>query len=99
MRPTQPLVSVNLVTFNHEKFLAHAIRSVLAQTVSDLELVVVDDGSTDGTPGVIAEFSDPRIFFLRQENQGPGAATNAGLAACRGRYIALMTGDDVCHPD
>jgi glycosyltransferase involved in cell wall biosynthesis len=94
-----PLVSVNLVTYNHERCVGEAIRSVLRQTVSDLELVVVDDGSTDGTPRVVAGFDDPRVVPVRQENQGPGAATNRGLAACRGRYVALMTGDDVCHPD
>jgi glycosyltransferase involved in cell wall biosynthesis len=99
MTPRPPLVSVNLVTYNHESYIREAVRSVLRQTVSDLELVIVDDGSTDGTARAVAEFDDPRIVSIRQENQGPGGATNRGLAACRGRYVALMTGDDVCHPD
>jgi glycosyltransferase involved in cell wall biosynthesis len=94
-----PLVSVNLVTYNHEKYIATAIRSVLGQTFEDLELVVVDDGSTDATAEVIRSFRDPRLVYLRQGNRGPGAATNAGIARCRGKYVALMSGDDVCRPD
>lgn len=94
-----PLVSVSMLTYNHEKYVGEAIRSVLGQTVADLELVIVDDGSTDATPQVIASFHDPRIVSIRQENQGPGAAANRAYRACRGRYIALMSGDDVCHAD
>ena len=74
VRTNQPLVSVSLVTFNHERFIASAIRSVLDQSLPDLELVIVDDGSTDATPSVIASFDDPRIVSIRQENRGPGAA-------------------------
>jgi glycosyltransferase involved in cell wall biosynthesis len=88
-----------MVTYNHEKYIGEAIRSVLRQTCADLELVVVDDGSTDGTAGVIAQFNDPRLVYIHQENGGPGSATNRALGACRGRYIALMTGDDLCYPD
>jgi glycosyltransferase involved in cell wall biosynthesis len=98
MRPT-PLVSVHLVTYNQEKYIAETISSVLGQTISDLELVIVDDGSTDGTGRIVAQFDDPRITYIRQDNQGPSAATNRGVPVCRGRYIAMMTGDDVCHPD
>ena len=96
---TTPAISVNLVTYNHEDFIADAIRSVLDQTFADLELVIVDDGSTDRTPEIISSIHDTRIVSLRQANQGPSAATNRGLAACRGRYVALMSGDDLCHPD
>jgi glycosyltransferase involved in cell wall biosynthesis len=94
-----PAVSVSLVTYNHERYIGEAIRSVLQQTFSDLEVIVVDDGSTDRTAEVIASFDDPRMVSIRQENQGPGAATNRALAACRGKYVALMSGDDVCYPD
>jgi glycosyltransferase involved in cell wall biosynthesis len=94
-----PTVSVSLVTYNHERYIGETIRSVLGQTFSDLEVVVVDDGSTDRTPEVIASFDDPRLISIRQENQGPGAATNRALAACRGKYVTLLSGDDVCYPD
>lgn len=93
-----PLVSVSLMTYNQDAFLADSIRSVLNQTITDLELIVVDDGSADRTPQVVAEFSDPRIVYVRQSNQGPGGAANTALAVCRGRYVALMTGDDLSYP-
>ena len=99
MGSAQPLVSVMLVTYNHAQYIAEAIRSVLDQTCADLELVIVDDGSTDATPDVIASFQDPRIVSIRQPNQGPSAATNRALAAARGRFVATMSGDDVCCPD
>jgi glycosyltransferase involved in cell wall biosynthesis len=90
---------VNLVTYNQEPFIRESIRSVLNQTLSDLELVIVDDGSADATAEAVAEFNDRRIVYIRQENQGPGAAANRGCAASSGVYIATMTGDDLCHPD
>ncbi|HEX4589482.1 MAG TPA: glycosyltransferase family 2 protein, partial [Gemmataceae bacterium] len=93
-----PLVSVCVVTYNHEKYIVEAVESVLAQTFRDLEVVIVNDGSTDGTASRIASLSDPRIVAVHQENQGPSAATNRALAACRGKYVALFSGDDVCHP-
>jgi glycosyltransferase involved in cell wall biosynthesis len=93
-----PAISVGLVTYNHEQFVAASIRSILHQTFGDFELVIVDDGSTDRTPEVIASFADPRIVSIRQENSGPSAATNRALAAARGKYVALMTGDDLSAP-
>jgi glycosyltransferase involved in cell wall biosynthesis len=93
------LVSVCLVTYNHEKYIRAAVHSVLGQTFTDLEVVVVDDGSTDGTAEQLAAIQDTRLIVIRQENRGPAAATNRGLAACRGKYIALCSGDDLCHPD
>jgi Glycosyl transferase family 2 len=96
---TAPLVSISMVTYNHEKYVADAIRSVLGQTFRDLELVVVNDGSTDATADRIAAFDDSRLVVIHQENQGPSAATNRALTACRGKYVALFSGDDVCHPD
>lgn len=99
MQSAPPLVSVSMLTYNHEKYIAEAIRSVLGQSFGDFELVIVDDGSTDATPRIIASFDDPRIVSIRQPNQGPSAAANRAYRACRGHYIALMSGDDVCHPD
>jgi hypothetical protein len=98
MDSSLPLVSVCMVTYNHEKYIGEAIQSVLAQTFADLELVIVDDGSTDRTAEVIASFKDPRLVAIRQDNRGPSEATNLALASCRGRYVALMSGDDVCYP-
>src|SRR5262249_52951798 len=99
MSLSQPLISVTIVTYNHEKFIGEAVASVLRQTFADFEAVVVDDGSTDRTGEIIRSFSDPRIRYLHQANQGPSGATNTALAACRGKYVAFMAGDDVLHPE
>ena len=79
-------------------YIAAAIQSILDQTFTDFELVIVDDGSTDGTAREIAKFDDPRLRVIRQPNGGPSAAENRALAACRAQYVALMTGDDVALP-
>lgn len=88
-----PLVSVVIPAWNSERYLGRAIRSALVQTWPRLECLVVDDGSTDGTPSVIASFGD-RIRSIRQENGGASAARNAGIAAARGQYIAFLDSDD-----
>ncbi len=94
-----PKVSVIVPTYNRAHFLGEAVRSVLAQTFSDLELVVVDDGSTDGTPDVLRAVSDGRLRCLRQENRGVSAALNAGIRAARGASIARLDSDDVWLPE
>jgi glycosyltransferase involved in cell wall biosynthesis len=91
-------VSCVIPVWNGEAYLAPAIESVLAQTHAPLEVIVVDDGSTDGTPGVIGAFGD-RIVGLRQDNGGHGAARNAGLRAARGEYVAFLDADDLWHSD
>jgi glycosyltransferase involved in cell wall biosynthesis len=88
-----------MTAYNHEKYVAAAVESVFRQTFKDWELVVVDDGSTDNTSAVLTRFADPRVIHIRQENQGPGAAANRAIAACRGRFLAFMSGDDVSHAD
>src|SRR5262245_30727999 len=93
-----PTVSVTLLAYNHERYVADAIQSILDQTFTDFELVLVDDGSTDRTPEIIASFQDPRIVSIRQPNGGPSAAANRALASCRDVYIATMTGDDRSAP-
>jgi len=92
-----PRVSVIIPVFNGGKFIGQAIDSVLKQTFRDLEIVVVDDGSTDETPSVVAQFSD-RILYLRQENQGVSVARNTGIEAARGDYLAFLDADDVWLP-
>lgn len=84
---------------NGERFLVEAVESVLAQTVSDLELVIVDDGSTDSTPQLLAEIADPRVRVLTQAPGGLAPAINAGCAAAGAPVIARMDADDVALPD
>ncbi|MEH2025123.1 MAG: glycosyltransferase [Nostoc sp.] len=93
-----PLISVVMTTYNHEKYIAEAIQSVLEQTFTDFELIVVNDGSTDRNDEVIRSFQDSRIVYINQENQGTSTGLNQGIIAARGKYIALMSGDDVCYP-
>lgn len=95
-----PVVSFLMPVRNEEKFLRAAIASIKAQTFQDWELVAVDDGSTDGTAGILAAAAaDKRIKVLRSSGQGLVHALNQGLAACRGGFIARMDGDDVSHPE
>jgi glycosyltransferase involved in cell wall biosynthesis len=93
-----PLVSVVMASYNHAPFLEAAVSSVLEQTLGDFELIIVDDGSTDGSQRLLQRFTDPRVTLVLQDNQGPSAAANAGLARARGQYVALMSSDDVCYP-
>jgi glycosyltransferase involved in cell wall biosynthesis len=88
-------------TWNGERFLRPAIESILNQTFRDFELIVIDDASTDSTPGILAEFKDKdaRLVVLTNErNLGIAGATNRGLAAARGEYIALQDHDDISRP-
>jgi glycosyltransferase involved in cell wall biosynthesis len=94
-----PTVSVLMPCWNRERFIGDAIRSILAQTFTDLELIVVDDGSTDGTRAVVASFDDPRLRCLSCEHRGISAAMNAGLAAAQGKFIARLDSDDWWMPD
>jgi glycosyltransferase involved in cell wall biosynthesis len=91
-------VSCVIPVWNGEAYLAPAIESVLSQTHPPLEVIVVDDGSTDGTPDVIRSFGAP-VIGLRQDNAGHGAARNAGLAAARGEFVAFLDADDLWHSD
>lgn len=94
-----PLVSVVMPTYNGERFLRPAIESILNQTFRDFELILIDDGSTDSTPRILAEYHDARLLVLTNEhNLGIAGATNRGLAAARGRYVALQDHDDISLP-
>jgi glycosyltransferase involved in cell wall biosynthesis len=92
------VVSVIIPTFNRAEVVEEAVDSVLAQTCSEYELVVVDDGSTDDTIGRLARYGD-RISVLRQENLGASAARNAGIRRARGQYIAFLDSDDLWLQD
>ena len=95
MIQAQPLISVILPTRNRARLLARAIRSVLAQTYRNLELIVVDDASTDNTAEIVASFPDARVRYLRlEENRRAAAARNFGLEAARGDLISYLDDDD-----
>lgn len=95
-----PLVSVIIPAYKVAPYLAEALESVFAQSFSDFEVILVNDGSpdTDEMEKVIEPYRD-RIVYLRQENRGAGAARNTGLRSARGRYVAFLDGDDIWLPD
>lgn len=95
-----PLVSVIIPSYNHAQYIDTAIKSVLNQTYSNLELIIVDDGSTDGSPEVIRKYSDhPRVkIILNEENKGQSAVFNQGLEISKGEFISLLPSDDWYYP-
>jgi len=94
---TAPAVSVIVPVFNGAKFLAAALDSIAAQDHRPIEVIAVDDGSTDATPQILAARSEVRV--IRQDNQGPSVARNVGVAHARGDVIAFLDGDDLWRPD
>jgi hypothetical protein len=94
-----PHISIIIPLYNKEKYVRRAIDSAAGQTFRDLEIVVVDDGSTDGSVAIVEAHPDPRIRLIRQANAGPGAARNRGLRECRGKYVAFLDADDEIFPD
>jgi glycosyltransferase involved in cell wall biosynthesis len=92
-----PLFSVIIPCYNRAGLIGATLDSVLAQTFTDFEVVVVDDGSTDGTPEVVVGFG-ARVKLLRQANRGPGPARNLGIAAAGGEYVAFLDSDDLWFP-
>lgn len=89
-----PAVSCVIPVFNGERFLADAIDSVLAQSGCDVEVIVVDDGSTDATADVVEAFGS-RVRYVRQDNRGPSAALGAGIALATGDFFASLDADDL----
>ena len=93
-------VSVLMAVHNGEKYLRQAVDSILAQTFSDFEFIIVDDGSQDGTAHMLGEYLDPRIVLLKNETGiGLTKSLNLGLAIAKGDYIARMDADDISLPD
>ena len=93
------MISVILPAYNREGTILRAVQSVLGQTYSDIELIVVDDGSTDGTGDIVTSIQDPRMKLLRTvTNQGACAARNLGVAAARGDWVAFQDSDDAWYP-
>jgi glycosyltransferase involved in cell wall biosynthesis len=91
-------VSVVIPLYNKAPYIQRAIDSVLAQTYADFELIIVDDGSTDGSGDIVRQYADPRIRLIVQENAGPGAARNRGLREANAEYIAFLDADDEWLP-
>lgn len=94
-----PAVSVILPVYNCPQFVGQAIESILSQTFSDFELIVIDDGSTDETPDVVRLYDDSRIRFVAQQNLGLAATLNRGISMARGRFIARQDQDDFSLPE
>lgn len=91
-----PLVSAIVTSFNVRAYVSQAIESLLAQPYPNVELIVIDDGSTDGTAEIVDRFrSEPRVRVFHQENAGSAAARNAGARVARGTFLAFLDGDDV----
>lgn len=91
--------SVILIAYNLKHYLRKTVQSVLDQEFKDFELIIVDDGSVDGTLQVVEFFQDPRINVISQQNGGAAHARNTGLRAAKGKYVAFLDGDDYWYPD
>ncbi len=94
-----PVVSVVLPVYNCPRLVGQAVESILAQTYTDFELIVIDDGSNDETPDVMLRYTDPRIRLISQANRGLAGTLNRGIDLARGRYIARQDQDDVSFPE
>ena len=96
---SEKIITVLMPAYNAEKYIGDAIRSVLEQSFSNFELVIVDDGSTDNTKAVMDSFTDERVIRMVQEHGGVSKALNTGLAVAKGKYIARFDADDICFFD
>lgn len=94
-----PLISVVMSAYNAEKYLSEAIDSILNQTFTDFEFIIIDDGSTDGTPNILKTYKDKRLRIISQENMGLAKSLNRGLRVSKGRYIARLDADDIALPN
>ncbi len=94
-----PLVSIVIPAYNAQNFIARSLKSALRQTYENIEVIVIDDGSTDKTGEIVRSYQDPRIKYSYQENQWLGAARNAGIRKSKGRYITFLDADDFFLPE
>jgi glycosyltransferase involved in cell wall biosynthesis len=92
-----PLISCIVPVFNGELYLGEALESIFRQTYRPLEIIVIDDGSTDGTPAVAARYKDVR--YAKQANAGPAAARNTGIRETQGEFVAFLDADDLWHAE
>ena len=95
---TTPLVSVLLPVYNAQDYLKQSIDSILGQTLTDFELIIVNDGSTDGSKAIIDSYSDPRIIVIDQANAGLPVSLNRAITQAKGKYLARQDADDVSEP-
>lgn len=97
----EPLISIIVPVYQVKEYLDECVESLLAQTYTNLELLLVDDGSTDGSGEICDRYAvkDDRVRVVHQENQGPSAARNAGLDCAKGKYVAFVDSDDIVLPD
>jgi glycosyltransferase involved in cell wall biosynthesis len=93
-----PRVTILMTVYNEERYVGAAVRSILGQTFADFELLVIDDGSTDGSRSVVESFDDPRVRVVSRENRGLTASLNEGLQLARGEYVARQDADDESLP-
>ena len=97
----QPKFSVVMPVYNVEKYLRNSIQSILNQTISDYELIFVDDGSPDNCPKICDEYAAqyPQVRVVHQKNVGLSSARNAGFAIAKGEFVYFPDSDDIIHPD
>jgi cellulose synthase/poly-beta-1,6-N-acetylglucosamine synthase-like glycosyltransferase len=96
--PPSPLVSVVMTVWNGEKFIGESVQSILGQTFTDFELIVVDDGSEDGTCALVESYQDSRLQLFRRPHEGIVSSANFGISQSRGKYIARLDADDLSLP-
>jgi len=94
-----PAISVVMSAYNAEKYIGETIQSVIKQTFTDFEFIIIDDGSTDNTKLIIDQFKDQRIKYHHFQNSGLAVSLNRGLKLAKGKYIARIDADDICYPN
>ncbi|MGV3460868.1 MAG: glycosyltransferase family 2 protein [Flavobacterium sp.] len=94
-----PLFSVIVSLYNKEAYIKATLDSILAQGYQDYEVIITDDGSTDGSASIVKQFTDPRIKYYRKDNEGASAARNFGVKMAAGEYFAFLDADDIWYPD
>lgn len=99
MKPDNPFISVVMPVYNGEKYLRDAIDSVLNQSYTNFEFIIINDGSTDSSEDIILSYHDKRIRYHKQQNSGVGLSLTSGCSIADGKYIARMDSDDICYSE